>query len=82
MVIVFYTDAIYNNATMVVAFGGWWQSRRDTFGMLDWQMLEGDRVQTARMQSGTQVYLTPFFGQRTYADDGHAGDHRRYVTIG
>jgi len=55
---------------MVVAFGGWWRSQRETFGTLDWQLLEGDQVQVARMQSGTQVYLTPFFsrGQLLFED--------------
>jgi hypothetical protein len=55
---------------IVIAFGGWWQSRRDIFGSLDWQLLPGDRVQTARIQSGTQVYLTPFFGRgQLHPDD-------------
>jgi hypothetical protein len=48
---------------IVVAFGSWWESRHDTFGVLDWQLLTDDRVQSARMQSDTLVYLTPFFGR-------------------
>lgn len=45
----------------VIAYGGWWQSRRETFGDLNWEPLNQGRVLTAIMVSGTRVYLTPFF---------------------
>jgi hypothetical protein len=48
---------------IVIAYGGWWQSRRDTFGALNWRAVGNSQVQTAIMTTGSQVYLAPFFGR-------------------
>ncbi len=48
---------------IVIAYGGCWQSRRDTFGDLNWRAAGNSQVQTAKMTTATQVFLTPFFGR-------------------
>jgi hypothetical protein len=48
---------------IVIAYGGWWQSRRETFGTLKWEYLEGEQVLVGQISTGTRVYLTPFFGR-------------------
>jgi hypothetical protein len=42
----------------------WWQRYREILPSMQWDLIAGGHVLTARYAGKTQIYLTPFFGYR------------------